>query len=128
MNLFNSYALSAIVPLFSPCNTPLVPATDDNASPELVLFVGYPSIGKTTFFKKHFTPKNYIHVNQDMLKTMKKCLDEVRKSVKGGKSCVVGESWYALGVPFGSELSGKTIPIETKTLENRTSNSRRSLG
>lgn len=63
----------------------------DASTPELVLFVGYPSIGKSTFYKKHFAPKGYVHVNQDTLKSVSKCLALVRESVKKGKSCVVGE-------------------------------------
>ena len=109
-------------PLYSPCSPPLLPRRrsefDDEPPPELVVFVGYPGVGKTTFFKTHFAPKGYVHVvrppsslpffsssasrrpsltqprraqNQDTLKTRQACLDAVRKALTASppKSVVV---------------------------------------
>ncbi|KAG5636108.1 hypothetical protein H0H81_009104 [Sphagnurus paluster] len=53
---------------------------------ELVLFVGYPCLGKTSFYLRHFEPAGYAHVNQDTLKTRNNCVKEVQKVLKQGKN------------------------------------------
>jgi len=55
-----------------------------------VLFVGYPAIGKTALFKRHFEPAGYEHINQDTLKTKARCLNAVEAALKAGQSVVVG--------------------------------------
>ncbi len=57
--------------------------------PELVLMVGSPACGKSTFAKKNFVRHGYIHVNQDQLKTKEKCLKMVEDALQGGKRVVV---------------------------------------
>ncbi|KAG8953997.1 hypothetical protein FRC04_000981 [Tulasnella sp. 424] len=76
-----------LAPLFTPTSTPLIPANP--IKPEIVLFVGYPAAGKTSFYKRHFAPAGYVHVNQDTLKTKPKCLAAVREAIANGQSCVV---------------------------------------
>ncbi|MCO5589605.1 hypothetical protein L7F22_043573 [Adiantum nelumboides] len=56
---------------------------------DLVLFVGPPAAGKTSFFRQHFANRDYVWINQDTLKTAAKCQTEVRKSLEAGKSVVV---------------------------------------
>ncbi|ORC91074.1 putative polynucleotide kinase 3-phosphatase [Trypanosoma theileri] len=65
------------------------PATFIRDSQEMVIFVGYPGCGKTTFFKRFFEPAGYVHINRDTLKTKEKCLLEAEKSWKAGKSVVI---------------------------------------
>ncbi|KAF8506302.1 polynucleotide kinase 3 phosphatase-domain-containing protein [Gautieria morchelliformis] len=74
-------------PLFMPSSSPLVPQI--SKSPEVVLFVGYPASGKSSFYRKYFQPAGYQHVNQDQLKTRNKCVKAVENSVSEGMSCVV---------------------------------------
>ncbi|KAG8981507.1 hypothetical protein FRB90_007208 [Tulasnella sp. 427] len=74
-------------PLFTPTSTPLIPLNP--VKPEIVLFVGYPAAGKTSFYKRHFAPAGYVHVNQDTLKSKPKCLAAVREAIRSKKSCVV---------------------------------------
>eukprot|EP01114_Cavostelium_apophysatum_P015100 TRINITY_DN404_c0_g1_i1.p1 TRINITY_DN404_c0_g1~~TRINITY_DN404_c0_g1_i1.p1 ORF type:complete len:539 (+),score=163.75 TRINITY_DN404_c0_g1_i1:1629-3245(+) len=57
--------------------------------PELVVFTGRPASGKSSFAKKWFVPKGYVHVNQDTLKTKPKCISATRDALKAGKSVVV---------------------------------------
>jgi len=59
------------------------------SSLEIVVLVGYPGSGKSTFFKNYFSSGNYTHINQDTLKTFNKCLSETEKSLRAQKSCVI---------------------------------------
>jgi bifunctional polynucleotide phosphatase/kinase len=52
---------------------------------EVIICVGMPASGKSSFTKKIFEPNGYVRVNQDTLKTKEKCvkacqvaLDQVR--------------------------------------------------
>ena len=58
---------------------------------ELVLFVGYPSMGKSTLYRKHFGPAGYEHISQDALGTRAKCTKATGEVLASGKSCVVGK-------------------------------------
>ncbi|TBU28970.1 PNK3P-domain-containing protein [Dichomitus squalens] len=73
-------------PHLVPAHPPLLPAP---ASPELVLFVGYPALGKSSFFRTHFAPAHYTHINQDTLKTRDKCVKAVDQALKDKHDVVV---------------------------------------
>jgi bifunctional polynucleotide phosphatase/kinase len=79
------FANSSNGPHFTPSNSPLI----STKQPELLLLVGPPASGKSTFAQKYLVPKGYVHVNQDTLKTKEKCLAAVREALKQGKSVVV---------------------------------------
>ncbi|KZT54581.1 PNK3P-domain-containing protein [Calocera cornea HHB12733] len=83
---FHPRTLPSHLPLFTPSSSPLFPSPP---VPEIVLFVGPPSAGKTTFFRKHFAPLKYQHVNQDTLKTKTKCLQMVEQVIQAGQGAVV---------------------------------------
>lgn len=67
--------------------------------PEIILFVGPPACGKTTFYNKVFGSVSngpaYVHINQDTLGSRQKCLKLVEAAVSGTgpdaapRSCVV---------------------------------------
>jgi len=76
-------------PSVTPSSAPLVPVHLKSSKPEIVLFVGYPAIGKSTFFYRHFAAIGYAHINQDKLGSRPKCLKAVEDSVESGVSCVV---------------------------------------
>lgn len=102
------------VPAWHPSTSPIaydspLTSSDPSARLEVVLFVGSPGIGKTTFYKTHFAPRGYAHVvgpshesiepvdkdkdaraqNQDTLKSRERCLAAVKFNLESGKSCVV---------------------------------------
>ena len=68
-----------------------IPEEEENngpCQPEIILLVGCPGLGKTTFYRRHLS--EYVHVNQDTLKRREKCLAALEDSLKAGKSCVIG--------------------------------------
>ncbi|KAI5451606.1 DNA kinase/phosphatase Pnk1, variant 2 [Naganishia albida] len=74
------------LPLVTPTNAPIIPTN----TKEIVVFVGYPASGKTSFYNKYFKPHDYVHVNQDTLRSRDKCLAVVRETITFGKTgCVV---------------------------------------
>ena len=40
----------------------------------MILMIGPPASGKSTFTKKYLVPHNYVHINRDTLQTQEKCL------------------------------------------------------
>lgn len=56
---------------------------------EMILFVGYPASGKSSFARKYFESRDYVIVNQDTLKTRQKCIDAVSAAVSAGKGVVI---------------------------------------
>lgn len=59
----------------------------ESAIQEIVLIVGPPGAGKSTFCKKYFP--NYAYINQDTLKTLIKCIKSCREHVAAGRSVVI---------------------------------------
>lgn len=54
---------------------------------EMVIFVGSPGSGKSTFWKNYLS--DYTRVNNDTLKSKEKCLKTARQSLENKKSCVI---------------------------------------
>ena len=47
-------------------------------------------MGKSTFYRTHFSNAGYTHVNQDTLGNRDKCVRAAREALEDGKSVVVG--------------------------------------
>ncbi|GAA5877857.1 hypothetical protein JCM16303_000262 [Sporobolomyces ruberrimus] len=82
------------LPLFSPTSSPLLPRCSsefDEKPLEVVIFVGSPGAGKTSFYKKHFYPEGYVHINQDTLRNRDACVKLLRDTLSSPspKSCVI---------------------------------------
>ena len=56
---------------------------------EMILFVGYPASGKSSFYENYLKPAKYVHINQDELKTLAKCLSLTKKYIKEKKSICI---------------------------------------
>lgn len=56
---------------------------------EMIIMVGIPGSGKSSFVKKFIKPQNYEIINRDTFKTMPLCLSECTKYLKSGKSVVI---------------------------------------
>ena len=55
----------------------------------MIILVGYPASGKSTFAKRYLESRNYVVVNRDTLKTQEKCEKTVHEALKSKKSVVV---------------------------------------
>jgi len=74
------------LPLVTPTSSPIIPTPRKQ---EVVLFVGYPCLGKTSFFKRYFQSEDYLHINQDTLKSRDKCVKAVKNALESEHSCVI---------------------------------------
>lgn len=54
----------------------------------MVLFIGMPGSGKTTYYSTHFKD-THIHINQDLLHSKSKCLKMTRDKIKCGDNVVI---------------------------------------
>lgn len=57
--------------------------------PILIIMVGFPASGKTSFVKDNLEPMGFIRINMDTLKTPKKCLSVCEESMKQKKNVVI---------------------------------------
>jgi len=56
---------------------------------EMIIMVGMPASGKSSFVKKYLVPKGYTRINRDTLKTQAKCMAVAQESLSSGKSVVI---------------------------------------
>jgi bifunctional polynucleotide phosphatase/kinase len=54
---------------------------------EMIVFIGAPASGKSTFWKTHLA--EYVRVNNDTLKSKDKCIRAAQQALASGKSCVI---------------------------------------
>ncbi|CED82630.1 Polynucleotide kinase 3' phosphatase [Phaffia rhodozyma] len=75
-------------PSITPTSTPLFSSPSSNRS-EVILLVGSPGSGKSTFFESFCLPNGYVRVNQDELGTRVKCERKVEEVLTEGGRCVI---------------------------------------
>ncbi|XP_031716668.1 bifunctional polynucleotide phosphatase/kinase [Anarrhichthys ocellatus] len=56
---------------------------------EVIVAVGFPASGKSTFFQTHVIPKGYVYVNRDTLGSWQSCVSACEHALKEGRSVVV---------------------------------------
>lgn len=80
------------------------------APQEIVLFVGPPAAGKSTYFHTFLEPLGYERINQDLLKTRNKCLECAKSLLAEGRSVCIDNTnanqetraiWLDLGKDLG---------------------------
>eukprot|EP01127_Copromyxa_protea_P001970 TRINITY_DN1186_c0_g1_i2.p1 TRINITY_DN1186_c0_g1~~TRINITY_DN1186_c0_g1_i2.p1 ORF type:complete len:394 (-),score=106.18 TRINITY_DN1186_c0_g1_i2:55-1236(-) len=56
---------------------------------EMVIMVGLPASGKSTFSEKYFVPHGYVRINKDTLGTAAKCNALTKEALREGQSVVI---------------------------------------
>ncbi|XP_075461763.1 bifunctional polynucleotide phosphatase/kinase isoform X1 [Ascaphus truei] len=70
--------------LYDPPSASLV-----SSSPEVVVAVGFPAAGKSTFLKDHLVTEGYVCANRDTLGSWQKCVAACEEALKNGKRIVI---------------------------------------
>lgn len=89
------------------------PFHSSSPGPELILLVGSPAAGKSSFVRRHLLPHRYVHVNQDTLKSRDRCVKVASEALQSGHKVVVDNtnpsaSTRALYIQHARKLS---IPV-----------------
>ncbi|KAM9452126.1 bifunctional polynucleotide phosphatase/kinase-like isoform 1-T1 [Salvelinus alpinus] len=56
---------------------------------EVIIAVGFPASGKSSFFHTHIVPKGYVYVNRDTLGSWQSCVSACERALKEGRSVAV---------------------------------------
>ncbi|XP_074164362.1 bifunctional polynucleotide phosphatase/kinase isoform X2 [Sminthopsis crassicaudata] len=81
---FDPRSLSPTGPLCQPPAGPLV-----GPGPEIVVAVGFPAAGKSTFLQEHLVAAGYVYANRDTLGSWQKCVAVCSEALKAGGRAVV---------------------------------------
>ncbi|KAL0972774.1 hypothetical protein UPYG_G00194590 [Umbra pygmaea] len=82
--LFDPRTLDSSACLYDPPNASLT-----STKQEVIVAVGYPASGKSTFFHTHVVPKGYVYVNRDTMGSWQNCVSACERALKEGRSVVV---------------------------------------
>ncbi|KAG8787954.1 hypothetical protein FRC15_007015 [Serendipita sp. 397] len=85
LNGFHPSQLRQDGTLFLPSSSPLVPPSRGKRL-YMILLVGYPGVGKTTLYQKHFAPAGYVLVDKS---GMADAFREIDKALSAGRSVVI---------------------------------------
>ncbi|XP_078511306.1 bifunctional polynucleotide phosphatase/kinase-like [Lissotriton helveticus] len=81
---FDPRKLDAAAPLYDPPTAQLV-----SRSQEVVVAVGLPAAGKSTFTKEHMVPNGYVSANRDTVGSWQKCVAMCEQFLGSGKSVFI---------------------------------------
>uniref|UniRef100_A0A3P9LVP5 Polynucleotide kinase 3'-phosphatase n=1 Tax=Oryzias latipes TaxID=8090 RepID=A0A3P9LVP5_ORYLA len=81
---FDPRKLDSAARLYDPPSASLI-----SSLTEVIVAVGYPASGKSTFFHAHVIPKGYFYVNRDTLGSWQKCVAVCERALSEGRSVAV---------------------------------------
>lgn len=81
---FDPRKLDSAARLYDPPSSSLT-----SSETEVIVAVGFPASGKSTFFHTHVIPKGYIYVNRDTLGSWQNCVSACERALKEGRSVAV---------------------------------------
>lgn len=81
---FNPTKLDSAARLYDPPSASLT-----SSDTEVIVAVGFPASGKSSFFHTHVIPKGYVYVNRDTLGSWQNCVSACERALKEGRSVAV---------------------------------------
>lgn len=81
---FDPRTISSVGPLYLPESSVLL-----SPNPEVVVAVGFPGAGKSTFIQEHLVSAGYVHVNRDTLGSWQRCVSSCQAALRQGKRVVI---------------------------------------
>lgn len=81
---FDPRTVSSSGPLWLPESSSLL-----SSDPEVVVAVGFPGAGKSTFLQEHLVSAGYVHVNRDTLGSWQRCVTTCETALKQRKRVVI---------------------------------------
>uniref|UniRef100_A0A8C2WZ93 Polynucleotide kinase 3'-phosphatase n=1 Tax=Cyclopterus lumpus TaxID=8103 RepID=A0A8C2WZ93_CYCLU len=81
---FDPRKLDSTAALYDPPSASLT-----SCGTEVIVAVGFPASGKSTFFHAHVIPKGYVYVNRDTLGSWQSCVSACERALKEGRSVAV---------------------------------------
>ncbi|KAF0021847.1 hypothetical protein F2P81_025900 [Scophthalmus maximus] len=81
---FDPRKLDSSARLFDPPSASLT-----SSETEVIVAVGFPASGKSTFFHTHIIPKGYVYVNRDTLGSWQSCVTACQRALQEGRSVAV---------------------------------------
>ncbi len=113
----------------------LVAHVSELREPNIVLFIGPPAAGKSTFYRRYLETLGYERVNQDTLKTRDRCLKVAEEFLEKGQSICVDNTnadivtrkyWFDLAKKRDSLVTGVLFTASISLCQHN--NFTRSLG
>ncbi|CAL1571153.1 unnamed protein product [Knipowitschia caucasica] len=81
---FDPRKLDCNAPLWEPSSSSLI-----SDKTEVIVAVGFPASGKSTFFHSHVVPEGYAYVNRDTLGSWQSCVAACERALRDGRSVAV---------------------------------------
>lgn len=97
------------------------------AKQEIVLFVGSPASGKSTYYREFLEPMGYHRINQDILKTRQKCMVKAKELILEGHSVCIDNTnanietrayWLNLGKELNLPVRAIHFSADVKLCEH----------